>query len=125
MVDASTAVRASITDGWAPLAELRLVAPTLMWSEAAAGLRQLEVRTEISSAEAAAALARLVGASVEPHESRDLLLDARALAVQRGWAKTYDAEYIALARHLGARLLTIDARLARGAAGLAEVFDLS
>jgi predicted nucleic acid-binding protein len=32
-----------------------------------------------------------------------------------GWAKTYDAEYVALARLLGCRLVTLDARLRRGA----------
>jgi predicted nucleic acid-binding protein len=32
-----------------------------------------------------------------------------------GWAKTYDAEYVALARLLGARVVTLDARLRRGA----------
>jgi len=32
-----------------------------------------------------------------------------------GWAKTYDAEYVALARLLSCRLVTLDARLRRGA----------
>ncbi len=33
-----------------------------------------------------------------------------------GWAKSYDAEYVALARLLACPLLTADARLRRGAA---------
>ena len=41
--------------------------------------------------------------------------DAWQLADELGWAKTYDAEYVALARILGCRLLTLDARLRRGA----------
>lgn len=32
-----------------------------------------------------------------------------------GWAKTYDAEYVALAALLKCRLVTLDARLRRGA----------
>jgi len=32
-----------------------------------------------------------------------------------GWAKTYDAEYVALARTLECSLLTTDRRLQRGA----------
>jgi predicted nucleic acid-binding protein len=32
-----------------------------------------------------------------------------------GWAKTYDAEYVALAKLLDCRLLTVDGRLRRGA----------
>jgi predicted nucleic acid-binding protein len=32
-----------------------------------------------------------------------------------GWAKTYDAEYVALASLLKCRLVTLDARLRRGA----------
>ena len=35
------------------------------------------------------------------------------VADELGWAKTYDAEYIALARLLKTRLLTLDARLLR------------
>ena len=38
-----------------------------------------------------------------------------------GWAKTYDAEYVALAQHLDCPLLTIDARLARGAGRVVSI----
>ncbi|MGI8829736.1 MAG: hypothetical protein ACR2I5_08225 [Candidatus Limnocylindria bacterium] len=41
-------------------------------------------------------------------------------AEQLGWAKTYDAEYVALAQLLGCRLLTRDDRLRRGAARVLE-----
>ena len=40
------------------------------------------------------------------------------MADELGWAKTYDAEYVALARLLNCRLVTLDARLRRGAARL-------
>jgi predicted nucleic acid-binding protein len=37
------------------------------------------------------------------------------VADELGWAKTYDAEYVALAGLLGCRLVTLDRRLRRGA----------
>lgn len=109
-------MRASLTDGWPALVHWRLAAPTLLWSEATAGIRQLEYRREISAAEANAALTRLFDADVEPFSSRDLLVEAHDLARQVGWAKTYDAEFVVLARRLKVSLLTVDGRLATTAA---------
>jgi len=43
------------------------------------------------------------------------------IAESLGWAKTYDAEYVALAWLLEIPLVTLDARLSRGAARLAKV----
>lgn len=50
-----------------------------------------------------------------------LLREARRLAVSLGWAKTYDAEYVALARLSREPLLTVDVRLARRVRDLIEV----
>lgn len=36
---------------------------------------------------------------------------AWSLADEMGWAKTYDAEYVALARLLGCRWVTLDSKL--------------
>ena len=43
------------------------------------------------------------------------------IADRLGWAKTYDAEYVALADLLSCRLVTLDARLRRGAQRLGFV----
>lgn len=43
------------------------------------------------------------------------------LARSLGWAKSYDAEYVALAIRLDCELLTTDERLARGASRLARI----
>ena len=49
----------------------------------------------------------------------------RALELARGlgWATTYDAEYVVIARDLGCPLLTTDDRLSRGAAHLVAMLD--
>jgi predicted nucleic acid-binding protein len=41
--------------------------------------------------------------------------EAWRIADELGWAKTYDAEYVALASLLDCRLVTVDGRLRRGA----------
>ena len=124
VIDASAAVQASLSNGWKALGRWRLVAPSLLWSESAAGIAQLEFRREITAADAKAALERLLEAVVESHDSRDLILEAHVLARQLGWAKTYDAEFVVLARKLGTRLLTVDARLAATAARFVPVIGM-
>ena len=46
------------------------------------------------------------------------------LAERFGWGRTYDAEYVALAQILSCRLVTLDARLRRGAAQLGIVIGV-
>jgi predicted nucleic acid-binding protein len=50
-----------------------------------------------------------------------LTAEARRIADQLGWAKTHDAEYLALARLLKCRLLTTDAKLKVAASRLLNV----
>lgn len=63
----------------------------------------------------------LTAAPVRKRDHRRLLSEAWRIADELGWAKTYDAEYVALASLLDARLVTLDGRLRRGAERLGFV----
>jgi predicted nucleic acid-binding protein len=99
------------------------VAPPLLWSEVPSVLHELAFRREISTALADAALQALLDNTIGLSEARPPALTQTAwgLATAFGWAKTYDAEYLATAQLLGCRLVTIDHRLRRGADRLGYV----
>ncbi len=58
---------------------------------------------------------RLDDTPIERQAPKELLHEAWHVADELGWAKTYDAEYVALGDLLGARVVTYDLRLRRGA----------
>lgn len=122
VIDGSAAINAVLVadafDGWS---HIRLLAPTLLWSEAAAGLSQMGWRGDLGASEVDSALNRLIAAPIETTLSRELVAEAAVIARRLGWAKTYDAEYVALARRLAIPLLSVDARLRAGAKALVEV----
>lgn len=122
VVDASIALAmatASQRPSWSVRVEL--VAPHLLWSEALSVLRESLWRGVVPAAEADPIRARLEALPIEAHAPAALRDTAWSVADRLGWAKTYDAEYVALAEIEGIRLLTLDARLKRGAARLVEV----
>lgn len=98
-----------------------LQAPILARSEVLAAIQGMQWRREISSELAEIAVKRLLGAPIRFVSRIGVLKEARRLALTLGWAKTYDAEYVALARLSQAPLLTIDGRLARRVRELVEV----
>jgi len=122
VVDAAIVITACLSEiGLKALGRDELVAPHLMWSEASSVLHELRRRREISGELATIALARLTSAHVSPRRPKGLIEEAWRVADRLGWAKTYDAEYLALARLLRCRLLTTDAKLKAASSGLVNV----
>jgi len=122
VVDAAVVITACLSElGLKTLGRDELVAPHLMWSEASSVLHELRWRREISGELATIALGRLTSADVSPRRPRGLIEEAWRVADRLGWAKTYDAEYLALARLLKCRLLTTDAKLKSAGSGLVNV----
>lgn len=117
VLDASAALRiASSSAGFDAVVGITFVAPPLFWSETLSGLHQQRYRDEVSDELADHALRILDSAPIERLDPPDLRRQAWQVADQLGWAKTYDAEYVALAQILDIPVLTRDRRLERGGA---------
>jgi len=97
------------------VARHELIGPPLLWSETYSAVHEATWRREIDDDQARAALVAFRSLAVKRRNPPRLHDEAYALASELGWAKTYDAEFLALARLEGARVLTADARLRRGA----------
>jgi predicted nucleic acid-binding protein len=122
VVDASVVLRAcGIARGFEEFRGEELVGPPLMWSEARSVLHEVRWRGEVTPEDALRTRSRLEGCPVARRSPARLGEEAWRVADELGWAKTYDAEYVALARLLSCRLVTLDARLRRGAARLSLV----
>lgn len=122
VVDANVVVQACLDGGGlGPLAGYDLLAPPIMPSEVVSSLHEMRYRGDISAELARLALERFEGVSYEVLNPSTLWQAAWAIADELGWAKTYDAEYVALAQMAECQLVTLDARLARGAGRLASI----
>ena len=118
VIDANVAVSACAQpDGFQMVCGDRheLVGPPLMWSEARSILRLRSWTGEIPAELATTMLERLEGAPVKKQDPPELGRQAWKIAKEFGWGRTYDAEYVALAKILKCRLVTVDGRLRRGA----------
>jgi predicted nucleic acid-binding protein len=119
VVDASVAVAASHSPiGLARLGSHKLVAPHLICAEASSVLHEMVWRKEIVPERGRVMLTRIVESPIDLLAPDGLLEAAWKVADEFGWAKTYDAHYVALARLLGCQLVTLDERLLRGIARL-------
>jgi predicted nucleic acid-binding protein len=123
VVDPSVAVPACLAaNGFASIPDSELVAPPLLWSEVRSALHELVWRGEVDAETGAAANEVLDGCPVRRIDDDRLGAAAWRIADELGWAKSYDAEYVALAQLLGCRMVTRDGRLRRGAGRLGIVF---
>jgi predicted nucleic acid-binding protein len=122
VLDANVVIPACTLDrGFRRFGRQALVAPPFMWSEARSSLHEAVWRGELREDAGLRALGRLESSPVEARIHPDVGAEAWRIADELGFAKTYDAEYLALAGLLGCRLVTLDGRLRRGAAKLGFV----
>lgn len=91
------------------------MAPPLLWPEVRSALHVAFWRDSVSHDLAERVMVSLDSGPVKERRHRSLGRAAWAIASDLGWAKTYDAEYLALCSLLGAELLTFDRRLLRAA----------
>ncbi len=125
LVDASVLVRLALESrGFGLLSPAHVLhTPALGRSESLSALHELRWRREISSRLVVRARDRLLDAPVHEFADERHRAEAWTVADQAGWAKTYDAEYVAAARLLAVPLLTLDGRLKRGAARFVETLS--
>lgn len=122
VVDAGVAVAASANPlGFERFRRYELVAPALMWIEAVSVLHAMLWRGELRRDQIEPMRDRVLAAPVQRTEPEPLPHEAWRIADEFGWARTYDANYVALARMLNCRLITLDGRLRRGTARLGFV----
>jgi len=99
-----------------------LHAPRLLRSEVLSALHAQVWRGVVPQDAAQEMLRRLGDLPLSLYADERRLHDrAWSIADELGWAKTYDAEYVALAQLLDIPLLTVDARLARGVEHLVRI----
>lgn len=116
VVDSSAALRASLSSAAAAeLSDHELIGPPLLWSEVHSAVHEAVWRGELDSSRAQRALAAFADLGIHRRSPRALWSQAWKLADELGWAKTYDAEFLALAQIERAVVLTTDARMRRGA----------
>jgi predicted nucleic acid-binding protein len=122
VVDAGVLIEIALAGGeLGPLTGHDLVAPPLALSEVTSTISEMAWRGELPRDRVPAALAYLRATPVTITRPADLPERAWSVASSLGWAKTYDAEYVALAQLLDVPLLTVDGRLARGVERLIRI----
>ena len=100
--------------------EHRLVAPTLVRSQALSALYEAARRGEISSAEGIERVTRINSLKVRFLGDKVLQRTAWRIADQLGWETTFDAEFVALTQLQADAFITSDSELARAVSDLVE-----
>ena len=116
VVDSSVAIRAAGSSAARALLDRYvLVAPPLLWSEVTSAVNEASWRRELTQAHAATLLEGFAAMGIARVRPTALYETAGSIARELGWAKTYDAEFLAVARLRRCRTVTGDARMLRGA----------
>ncbi len=119
VVDCDTLLR--IAAGQIEVAtEHKIVAPTLVRSQALSALYEAARRGEISAAEGIERVTRINALKVRFLGDKVLQRTAWRIADQLGWETTYDAEFVALTQLQADFFVTSDSDLARAVSGLVE-----
>lgn len=122
VIDANVVVQLGLSGAdLGPLLGYDLIAPPIMPSEVTSSLSEMVHRGELLPEPARLAVVRLASLPIRVEEPPDFFLRAWDLARRLGWAKTYDAEYVALSMLTGSPLITIDDRLRRGAGHIVDM----
>jgi len=100
--------------------EHKLVAPTLVRSQALSALYEAARRGEISAVEGLEQVTRINSLKVRFLGDKVLQRTAWRVADQLGWETTFDAEFVALTQLQADVLVTSDSDLARSVTGLVE-----
>jgi len=98
--------------------EHKLLAPTLVRSQALSALYKAARRGEISTTEGLERVTRINSLKVRFLGDKVLQRTAWKVADQLGWETTYDAEYVALTQLQADSFVTSDPHLARAVSGL-------
>src|SRR5437867_7810622 len=101
-------------------AEHKLVAPTLVRSQALSALYEAARRGEISAAEGIERVTRINSLKVRFLGDKLLQRQAWKVADELGWETTYDAEYVALTKLQADAFVTSDPDLAQAVSGLVK-----
>jgi predicted nucleic acid-binding protein len=121
VVDASVIVQVLSSGSLGPLEHHELIAPPLLASEVTSAFCEMAFRGEVPVAAAELAVERLTALPIVFERPTELAISAWRLARSLGWARSYDAEYVALAQLTSCPLITIDERLRRRVGDLVEV----
>ena len=98
----------------------KLVAPTLVRSQALAELYEAACRGEISAAEGMERVTKINSLKVRFLGDKVLQRTAWRVADQLGWETTSDAEFVALTQLQADAFVTSDSNLAQAVSGLVE-----
>ena len=122
VIDASVLIKLFFEENHSEAAERcvqatrELLAPDLIWSEAANVIWKRQRRGDLSRKDAAEIAGHLIGLPLRTHLSVDLMPDALDLAMQFD-RTVYDSLYVALAVRTNSVMISGDERLVNALAG--------